>query len=133
VAPTGYVHLWMPGHVLALPNGYVPEHRLVAYEAGLLVDLSDDVHHKNGTKDDNRLENLEVRTHGDHTREHDLVGGANRRKTHCPAGHPYDEANTKRVPSRPNSRYCRACHREETRRRRLRARLAATTSKRPGA
>lgn len=33
-------------------------------------------------------------------------------KTHCPQGHPYDKANTKIIPSRPNARYCRACHRE---------------------
>jgi hypothetical protein len=32
-------------------------------------------------------------------------------RTHCPRGHEYDEANTKRIPSRPNARYCRECHR----------------------
>ena len=31
------------------------------------------------------------------------------RKTHCPAGHPYDEVNTYRPPGQPNSRMCRAC------------------------
>ena len=30
-------------------------------------------------------------------------------RTHCPAGHPYDEANTYRQPTRPNARRCRAC------------------------
>lgn len=30
-------------------------------------------------------------------------------RTHCPKGHPYDEANTYRIPSRPNNRYCRIC------------------------
>ncbi|WP_063750263.1 HNH endonuclease signature motif containing protein [Kitasatospora cheerisanensis] len=33
---------------------------------------------------------------------------ANRRKTHCPQGHPYDEANTYRPPGR-TARACRAC------------------------
>lgn len=34
-------------------------------------------------------------------------------KTHCPAGHPYDEANTS---FRPNGhRRCRTCHREQER------------------
>lgn len=32
--------------------------------------------------------------------------GANTRKTHCPRGHEYDEANTYRLDKR---RYCRAC------------------------
>lgn len=32
-------------------------------------------------------------------------------KTHCPAGHPYDEINTKRRTDRGwNARECRACH-----------------------
>lgn len=30
-------------------------------------------------------------------------------KTHCPSGHPYDEANTYVLPSRPNARYCIKC------------------------
>jgi hypothetical protein len=34
----------------------------------------------------------------------------NSNKTHCPAGHAYDEANTRTIPSRPGWRYCRACH-----------------------
>jgi hypothetical protein len=39
---------------------------------------------------------------------------ANRRsKTHCPAGHPYDQENTY-IPSR-GGRQCRACHRERAR------------------
>lgn len=36
-------------------------------------------------------------------------------KTHCPQGHPYDEENTKWYEGR---RYCRACHNEDSRRRR---------------
>ena len=35
----------------------------------------------------------------------------NKQKTHCPQGHPYDEANTYVIPSRPNARYCRTCKR----------------------
>jgi hypothetical protein len=39
--------------------------------------------------------------------------------THCPKGHPYDEENT-RIARRPRGTYrlCRACHREDERRRR---------------
>lgn len=36
------------------------------------------------------------------------VGGKGRRPTHCPAGHPYDEANTRTTNGK---RYCRACSR----------------------
>lgn len=32
-------------------------------------------------------------------------------KMHCPQGHPYDEVNTYRSPSRPTERICRSCQR----------------------
>jgi len=35
----------------------------------------------------------------------------NQLKTHCPKGHPYDEANTYVIPSRPTARYCWTCKR----------------------
>jgi hypothetical protein len=52
-----------------------------------------------------------------------------RQRTHCPKGHPYDEANT--YVNRQGNRECRACHRERHRRRqreRRRAGHAATCS-----
>lgn len=51
----------------------------------------------------------------------------NAAKTHCPHGHPYDEDNTYRLPSKPSHRYCRACMRASSRARsrRKRAALAA--------
>ena len=39
----------------------------------------------------------------------------NAAKTHCPHGHPYDEDNTYRLPSKPSHRYCRACMRASSR------------------
>ncbi|MEV5133568.1 HNH endonuclease [Streptomyces sp. NPDC053705] len=49
--------------------------------------------------------------------------------THCPAGHPYDDANTYRAPN--NTRKCRACKREKSRARRAATReqtLATVTT-----
>lgn len=43
---------------------------------------------------------------------------AQRAKTHCPQGHPYDEANTARRGSR---RHCRACDRDRASRNRRRS------------
>jgi hypothetical protein len=42
------------------------------------------------------------------------------RKTHCPAGHAYDEQNTY---VDDGSRYCRACRNERSRQRRAQARM----------
>jgi hypothetical protein len=64
-----------------------------------------DVHHVCGVRHCMNPVHLEVVRHDDHCRLTD--GGAyNRRKTHCPQGHPYDEANTYRHSS---GRQCQTC------------------------
>jgi hypothetical protein len=45
-------------------------------------------------------------------------------KTHCPAGHPYDEVNTYQ---RPQGRICRECTREAGRRYKARKRAERRT------
>jgi hypothetical protein len=65
----GYVRIWLPEHPLAMSDGYVYEHRLVAFEAGLNV-AGKHVHHRNETKDDNRPENLGALGPSAHRDEH---------------------------------------------------------------
>ena len=52
----------------------------------------------------------------------DAVSALNVQKTHCPQGHPYDEANTRLY---RGSRYCRTCKRASNRTRRYRATKSA--------
>ena len=78
----GYLRIFVgKAHPLADPNGYAYEHHLVVCSAlGRLLAADEVVHHRNGDKLDNRLENLEVLARSEHhslhigTRERDDCG-----------------------------------------------------------
>lgn len=61
VCRQGYVSLHLPNHPMANAAGSVYEHRLVMAEhLGRLLLANESVHHKNGNRADNRIENLEL-------------------------------------------------------------------------
>jgi hypothetical protein len=68
----GYVIVWCPEHPTThKTKKYVLEHRLVMEQhLGRYLTRQEVVHHKNGVKDDNRIENLEVfQCNGEHLRQ----------------------------------------------------------------
>lgn len=67
---SGYVQVWAPDHPMASTYGYVFEHRMVAWDLGILTDPTDHVHHINHDKQDNRPENLEALSASEHHRRH---------------------------------------------------------------
>ena len=67
----GYVQLLMPEHKRSNKSGYVMEH-IVVYEKATGIEIPQNccVHHLNGIKNDNRIENLCMMTSSAHTIYH---------------------------------------------------------------
>lgn len=64
----GYKQILMPEHKRADATGYVMEH-IVVYESATGIEVPDGccIHHLNGIKSDNRIENLCMMTNSAHT------------------------------------------------------------------
>lgn len=70
----GYNLLYIPNHPRADRNGRVFEH-IVVWEEYYNEDVSEEyvIHHINGIKDDNRVENLQKMKFGEHTTYHNKL------------------------------------------------------------
>jgi len=71
ITPNGYVIVHIPDHPFSTKSGYVMQHRLVMEGyLGRYLTTDEIVHHINGKKMDNELENLELMTISEHSIHH---------------------------------------------------------------
>lgn len=57
----GYLMVWIPNHPMATVNGYVLQHRhAMELHIGRYLTAEEVVHHRNGNREDNRIENLQL-------------------------------------------------------------------------
>lgn len=86
VSKGDYNYAVVPSHPDAIKFGYVLEHRIIM-ENHLCRSLNSDevVHHINGNKKDNRIENLEVMTNSEHVKMHMKDRGRKWAKLCCPS------------------------------------------------
>lgn len=69
----GYVLILNKNHPNCDSNGYIFEHRCVIEEyIGRYITEEEIVHHKNGIKNDNRIENLQLMLKSEHTKLHHI-------------------------------------------------------------
>lgn len=67
----GYITVYAPDNLMANKIGYVAEHRLAMSEKiGRPLGSKEVVHHINGVRDDNRIENLVLTTNSAHISDH---------------------------------------------------------------
>ena len=81
----GYTIILQPDHPYANNRGYVMEHRLVMEEyLGRYLQEDEIVHHINGRKRDNRIENLTLLSLSEHSKlHHPLIDTSDRRCIEC--------------------------------------------------
>jgi len=73
ITHNGYIMVQCPEHPHADSKGYVRKHRLVMEERlGRILDPRELIHHINGDKADNRIENLEIMPLSAHTAKHHI-------------------------------------------------------------
>ena len=72
----GYVFILNKEHPNSDSNGYIQEHRIVMEKhLNRLLNKNEVVHHINGIRDDNRIENLKLMTNAEHTALHNKERG----------------------------------------------------------
>jgi len=80
-----YIYTKIPNHPKSTKHGYILEHRIIMENhLGRILTASEIIHHKNGNKKDNRIENLELTNKSKHARNHMREHGLKMVELKCP-------------------------------------------------
>lgn len=83
-AKDGYIHVYCPDHPKAIDGKYVYEHHLVMEERiGRYLRSGEVVHHIDGNKHNNNIDNLLLMTSSDHTKLHAILRNCKRLMDAC--------------------------------------------------
>lgn len=83
VLKTGYLIVRCPSYPNVNSNGYVLKHRLVmAAHLGRPLTADEHIHHQNGNKQDNRIENLVLLSNSEHRKLHHSQLSEDQRQSH---------------------------------------------------
>jgi len=109
----GYISLWMPNHPNSY-NGYVLEHRyIMEQKLGRYLKSYEIVHHIDGNKQNNSLDNLElISNSSEHARLHQLKNGRLYVKLKCPeCGNIFELPKNQSYLQKSNKYNCNCCNR----------------------
>lgn len=71
IVKSGYICLYIPKHPNSTSLGYIPEHRLIMEKKiGRYLKSGELVHHIDGNRSNNKLENLKIITKSEHMKLH---------------------------------------------------------------
>ena len=85
VSNGNYVYVIIKNHPNATKNGYIYEHRaIIENYIGRILNINEVVHHINGNTKDNRIENLELMSRSEHSKQHIFSRGRKTVLLKCP-------------------------------------------------
>lgn len=106
-----YLYAIIPEHPKATKNHYVLLHRAIMENTiGRLLTDDEVVHHKDGNKKNNSIENLELINKNDHIRLHRLKSGKKTTKLKCPwCGKEFVRYTNETFLQKPSKYNCTCC------------------------